>query len=103
MLARSKIGLTILHQDGDTLVVFSYTASDAEYVQPHLLELETASGDFQKYLISKLVLRNCENFVLKPSYFFGLPEQQREALARFFAETALSDKPDFESEHLYLF
>lgn len=98
-----RIVLTILPREGDVLVVMSYTESDAEYVRAHLLPLEAAEGDYRKYLISKIVLRNSDNFVLKPSYYFELSEHQRETIGRFYAGTVLTDLPGFESEDLFLF
>lgn len=98
-----RIILTILPQAGDVLVAMSYTESDAEYVRAHLQPLGIAEGHYLKYLISKMILRNCDNFVLKPSYYFGMPEHQRETMRRFYEGTALTDMPGFESEHLFLF
>ena len=62
-----------------------------------------ASGDYRRYLLSKLVLRNCDNFVIKPSYFATFSEDKKKTITRFFGDTVFSDEPTFEHPHLYLF
>lgn len=84
-------------------MVFSCPLRDCRYVKPHYLEIHNAGDYHQKYLLSKLVLRNCENFVLSPRYFATFSEQKKEIIKEYYCVTLCSDLVDFEDPNLFLF
>ncbi len=98
-----RVILNIFPQDDRLFVVFSCLAKDHEYVKPHYLEVHNASGYHQKYLLSKLVLRNCENFVLSPRYFSTFSEQKKEIIKEYYCATIFSDLVTLEDPNLFLF
>jgi hypothetical protein len=55
--------------DKQTVVVFSFTHRDAPAVKDYLHDVLRASGAYQKYLISRMVLMHAENFIVAPSLF----------------------------------
>jgi hypothetical protein len=76
--------LNVFPHDSGTVAVFSYFRG--ERAQSHTAFGETwdASGDHQKYLLSKLVLRRCSNFVIAPNVFETFSESQIEVMQDYF-------------------
>ena len=59
-----RIILNIFPAAQGTHVIFSYLGRQEPFVKAHLSGVFHADGHHRLYLISKLVLRNCENFVI---------------------------------------
>lgn len=85
-----------------SFVLFSYTSQDASRARDYLAELSSASGYYQKYLLSKLVLMHCENFVVSPRVFDTWPNKKTNSICKFFHDTVHYDKL-VEDSNLYLF
>lgn len=68
------------------------------FMQPVLI----ASAEYQKYLLSKLVLTHGENFYLSPAPYDVGPMAKVQEIKRFFSRT-LRQNVNMESEHLYHF
>ncbi len=85
-----------------SFVLFSYTSQDAVRARDYLSELGAASGYYQKYLLSKLVLMHCENFVVSPQAFDTWSNEKKNSICKFFHDTVLCDK-FVEDSNLYLF
>lgn len=98
-----RVTLSIFPVGSNVAVVFSAISSDAPFVTAYLDRILNSQGAFQKYLLSKLVLQSCENFVINPQYYDQLPEDRKNALCRFFVITARQNADDHEDERLYLF
>ncbi len=98
-----RIALNIFPISRDeTVAVFSFTDGDAEPVREYIHEILTTSGDYQKYLISRLLLLHAENFVVAPTLFDTWEDAKRDAIRDFFLQTIRYGSAE-QSEHFYLF
>jgi len=68
-----------------------------------LQDIFNASGEYQKYLISKLILRNCENTFFSPKYFDTWDEKKKTDILDYYHKTCFSDLVEYENANLYLF
>ena len=84
-------------------VIFSYLSRHETFVKAHLRDVLQADGHYRLYLISKLVLRNCENFVISPEYFETISNESRDVMLKYFQDTLHQDLLDYEDTRLYLF
>ena len=66
-------------------------------------EIINANEAYQKYLVSKLVLRNCENIAISPSYFNSWSSDKKAEILNYFKNTMNSDLANYENFNLYLF
>lgn len=99
-----RVSLNILPLDvGQSVAVFSYLSDEADLVRVGLHRILTSEGEYQKYLLSKLVLNNCENFVVSPSYYDQWSSEKRKAITDYFVETLYTGKLEVEDQNLYLF
>jgi hypothetical protein len=98
-----RITLNIFPVVQGTYVIFSYLSRHEPFVRVHLRDILQAEDYYRLYLISKLVLRNCENFVIAPEYFEAIPDESRKAMLEYFQNTLRQDLLDYEDERLYLF
>lgn len=85
-----------------SVALFSFTPGDSERVREFMQPLLDSGAEYQKYLVSKLVLTHCENFYLSPAVYGSWPIEKVQVIESFFSET-LRHNVDAESEHLYLF
>ncbi len=84
-------------------VLFSCRKEDESYLENYVGEIFSANEEYQKYLISKLVLRNCENTVFSPAYFNEWSNKKKDIIIKYFMDTYYSDLIGFENKELYLF
>ena len=98
-----RIILNIFPTAQGTHVIFSYLRRQEPFVKAHLSEVLQADGVQCLYLISKLVLRNCENFVIAPKYFETIPDESRIAMLDYFQRTLSEDLLDHDDKRLFLF
>ena len=98
-----RISLSIYPNDVGVSLVFSSTRQDAPHMHRHLQRLVSAGSHYQRYLISKLVLQSCDNFVISAEYFDGLSTDRRDALCQFYTDTILTNDELHENQLLYLF
>jgi hypothetical protein len=98
-----RVTLSIYPSGDDVVVVFSATSSDASFVAAYLDRILRSDGQFQKYLLSKLILHSCDNFVMVPSYYDSLPQDQKDAICQFYVDTIQVNAEDHEDQRLYLF
>jgi hypothetical protein len=98
-----RIILNIFPAAQGTYVIFSYLARQELYVKPHLLEILQGDDYYRLYLISKLVLRNCENFVISSKHFETISHESREAILDYCKKTLNEDLLDYEDKRLFLF
>ncbi len=99
-----RMALNVLPQSSEqSVVVFGYLPEDRELVRPFLLPILTSEKYYQKYLLSKLILNNCENFVVSPASYDGWPQEKRNAIRDYFVSTLLHGNLEAENEHFCLF
>lgn len=98
-----RVVLTVIPHEGGTNVVFTSLPRDAEHVFRYLDPILQAADCFQKYLLSKLVLQSCENFVLRPNHFVQWPDPKKQAVLNYFARTIHYNDDSFDDPDLYLF
>ncbi|MDX1969638.1 MAG: hypothetical protein SFV23_20860, partial [Planctomycetaceae bacterium] len=87
----------------DVVVAFSAIPSDAPFVSAYLHRVLTAEDDFQKYLLSKLILQSCDNFAIDPKYYDSLSQQRKDAICQFYVDTIQENAEDHEDEKVFLF
>lgn len=83
--------------------VFSYLTEDAPLARASLGSILNSVSDYQKYALCRLVLNNCENFVISPAYYDTWTSAKRQFVLEYFVSTLRTGNLDVESEHLYLF
>jgi hypothetical protein len=99
-----RVALNILPvSPKETVVVFSYLLADQGLVVNALAKILTSNGHYQKYQLSKLILNNCENFVLAPSYYDTWSAEKTNAVTQYFVQTLFTGNLDEENDQLYLF
>lgn len=99
----ARVVLNVLPQRHGTDVVFSFLKADATAASQYLDRTWNAAGMYQKYLLSKLILQHCDNFVIAPTYFDRFSDIQKNAILEFFKSTLFQNRDAFEDKHLYLF
>lgn len=97
------IMLNVWPQMGGTCVVFSFKRDHRDELISHIREIQESTGHFRLYLLSKLILRHCENFVISPRHFRTISADALEAMKEYFNENLFIVKTDREDKRLYLF
>lgn len=98
-----KIALNIFPISRDeTLVIFSFTEPDAEPVREYINDILATAGEYQRYLISRLLVLHAENFVVAPALFDTWSDAKRDAIRDFSLKTIRYGSAE-QSEHFYLF
>jgi hypothetical protein len=98
-----RVTLSLFPADNQVKVAFSAVPKDAPFVTTCLDRILSSDGYYQKYLLSKLILQSCDNFVMAPMYFDALTHDRKNALCQFYVRTILENAEDHEDERLYLF
>ena len=99
-----RVSLSVFHIDTNSVaVVFTATPRDARLVDLYLDRILSSELHLQKYLISKLILQSCENFVIDPLYYDSMTKGQQEVIHQFCNRTMHRNADDFDDERLYLF
>jgi hypothetical protein len=86
-----------------TLVAISYLREHEQIAKKRLSYLFQADGDYFNYLLSKLLIKHCENFVISPLYYDTWSEDKRTEIRDLYSRTFFDDIYDKDSEHLFLF
>ncbi len=84
-------------------VLFSCRKEDKISLDNYVEEIFRSNESYQKYLISKLILRNCENTVIAPKYFEQWSDEKKDTIIYYFNKTMNSDLIGYENTDLYLF
>jgi hypothetical protein len=77
----------------ESAAVFSYLPVDSGRARAHLSRILGSSNSLQKYELSRLLIAQCQNFVLRPSYVASWDLKKRELITKRFVDTVL--EPDF--------
>jgi hypothetical protein len=86
----------------ESIVIFSYIRDDADRVREFLRPVLDSHECYQKYLLSKLILMHCENFVIAPDLFDQWSGEKRDAISSFFLKK-LHRNAEVEDKNLFLF
>jgi hypothetical protein len=86
-----------------TLAVWSYLREDAETARMALDRVLGASGEHQKYEISRRVLNHSSNFVLSPRFVHSWSREKRHTVVDLFKRTIFTNDLEFEHPDLLLF
>ncbi len=87
----------------ETVVTFSYLNAHSGVALAHLDRILSSTSLYQKFEISKLILRNCENFVISPEFYATWSTSKRSAVTDYFIRTLQWNDGADDNEHLYLF
>lgn len=85
-----------------TLVIYSATASEIDAAATYLSRCLDSNANYAQYEISKMVIRNSENFFVSPSLFKEWSVTKRNAIINYFERTMTTDE-DRDSIEYYLF
>jgi hypothetical protein len=97
------IVLNIFPHDKGLYIVFSFRKDQKNDLLPHIIQISQAERHYKLYLVSKLVLIYCENFVISPKFFNTLSAQRIETIKEFFMKNMFLKKENCEDNNLYLF
>lgn len=89
--------------ENKALVVFSYLNEHKLESEAELSDILIAEGYYLKYLVTKILLRRGENFVINPEYFESWSDDKKEAISEYFVNTMFDSGTDQDNEHFYLF
>lgn len=97
------IVLNVFPHNKNTIVLYSYLSKDKNELSPYAQEITNASGLYQLYLLSKTILKYCENFVISPKHFDSFSAEKVDAIKKFYWETAKRSDYDDNDKNLMLF
>ena len=97
------IVLNVFPHNKNTIVLLSYLSNDQKELRSYANEIINATGEYQLYLLSKTILKYCENFVISPKHFESFSSQKVDAIKKFYWETAKRSDYDDDNENLMLF
>jgi hypothetical protein len=87
----------------DTIILLSYLRDHQKALKPHANKIITATGEDQLYLLSKTILRYCENFVISPQHFNLFSQEKIDAIKNFYLATLTQIDLDHNDKNLMLF
>ncbi len=100
--SRRCLTVNVLPLDSATSVVFSWLPAHQEFADSKLSSLRSlADCETRRHWISREVIKNCENFVMRLSHFESFRPERRSAILSFFTENIAgpgreSDSPDLD-------
>jgi hypothetical protein len=98
-----RLTINLIPQNLETsFVIFGFLPENEQRVREFLMRILDTEDDYQKYLLSKLILTHCENFVISPTIFDSWSTEKVSAVEGFFRET-LHENKEREDQNLYLF
>ena len=87
-----RIALNVLPvSTSSTVVIFSYHKEDAALGRAGLDRILGATGEYQKYELSKLIIRKLSNFYISPKWFSEWSQEKRERIKGEFLNTVLRE------------
>ena len=98
-----RVTLSVFPAGNDVMVAFAAVRSDAPFVTAYLDRILSSDGYFQKYMLSRLILQSCDNFVLAPKYYDSLTQDHKDVICQFYVDATLKKAGDHEDERQYLF
>lgn len=99
----ARVALNVFPRQDNVVAVFSYLTKEKQHARAFHDQISQSSGDYQKYLLSRLILRCCENFVLSPAYYDTMSPERKAAIQHFFMTTVLKNDTGVHDPNLFLF
>ena len=97
------VGLNILPLAGNkTAVIFSFEKKDALAISLYIDSYVENTAE-QKLLLSKLVISNCENFVISQSYFNSWSLGKKNTILKSYIQTLMNPEIELNNKHINLF
>ncbi|MCJ8312760.1 MAG: hypothetical protein HRU38_11125 [Saccharospirillaceae bacterium] len=97
------VGLNIFPIAGNkTVVIFSFEKKDALAISLYI-DSYIEKTDKQTSLLSKLVISNCENFVISQSYFSSWSLGKKNAILKSYVATLMNPEVELNNKHINLF
>ena len=100
---RGGVALNVFPKGDETIVIFSFLCKEKSFVLPHINSILSTSREQQENLLSKLILRYCENFVINPNHFESFSKTKKEMIKKYFIDTLFHDDVDVNGEEINLF
>jgi hypothetical protein len=98
------VAVNVLPVSNDTTIaIFSYARPIAGKVRSSLDRIFEATGEHQKFELSKLIIARMSNFVVAPTHFTSWSSEKIERLERAMIESAGSSRDPEEHQDLMLF
>lgn len=85
-----------------TYAVFSSTKDEKKLTDEYLYKVINAESSLREYEISKMIIRNSENFFINPQYFNTWSELKKSEILEYLTETLFTDK-DKDDVNYFLF
>lgn len=85
-----------------TIAVFSSTDKEFNLAQSYVDRCFQGDDNFKKYEVSKMVIKNCENFFINPRFFQTWTSEKKEKIINYFKDTFRIDH-DQDAVEYYLF
>ena len=98
-----SIILNVFPYDTGLYMIFSFKKRQKQHFFSHVEMILHAERYYKLYLLSKLVLMHCENFVISPEVFNSFSVEKIELIKKFFMENIYAEKKDDDNKDLYLF
>ena len=95
--------LNVFPYQNITKVVFSSLSSNWQAVMEYIGDILNSHGLEQKRLLSKLILQNCGQIAINPSYWKGKPICDREKIVKYWNETHFWNDEAREDEAFMIF
>ncbi|MEQ9404789.1 MAG: hypothetical protein RIM99_14450 [Cyclobacteriaceae bacterium] len=86
-----------------TLVLFSSTEGEYTLAKSYWNRCFMGDEHYQKYETSKMIIRNCENFYLKPDFVSKWSEEKKNKILEYYWSALLRDEDIYNTEEYYLF
>ena len=87
-------------------ILLSYRNEHQLEVRPYIQNIINKQGDDQLYFlyfVSKLILSECENFVLSPQHFQSFSTEKIKSISNFYYQTTIQSNYDCDDQNLMLF
>jgi len=97
------IVFNVFPQENDITILFSYMKSHKKDLSHYINNIKNTSDECKLYLLSKIILRYCENFVLSPEHFNTFSSGKIDTIKTFYYKTSKSIDYDYDHQDLMLF
>jgi len=102
--AAAYVTLNVFPLDqGTTAVVFSFIKQQRKEAEAAFGYIWNPEGHYQRYELSKLILRKCGNLAIAPDLFERFSERQKGTMAQYFIRNVGQQSFEMDDPSLYLF
>lgn len=87
----------------ETAIVFSFVAEQRNEALTAFGHIWDATGSYQQYELSKLILKKAQNVAISPAFFDTLSDDRRRAARQYFVRNMAGHSYELEHADLFLF